>query len=456
MDPIFFEQVLIKLLFYNKNVQEKVFPFLTDDIFDKLENKNLVKTILGFFKKFEKFPNISELKMEMIHNEELSKYFVEVIETDLSEYDDEFLLKKIEVFFKKKRVFHEITRAVECLKDDNLDSLLSIPENFREAVAFTFDNSVGMSVFTEEGKTRMYNHLHEQHEYIPTGLETLDKEIGGGFHKKTVSILLGQGNIGKTLIACAIASLNIQQNKKVLYITMELNEEYITQRILQNIFDMTKEQMINLTKEQYNLAFDKQIKRIGNLLVVKKYSPGINCSHIRSLIKELDLKQKFVPDIIFVDYLGELDSIKEGNNSNDIGKYKCQELEGIAFDFDIPVVSPAQVNRGGYSTSNLDPTDVADSIGIFTETDLVIGITQTPEQYEANVYTLDIMKNRFGERLRKVNIGVDRSKMKLFKLSDISIMTEQDAKSKLSAMSSIVGAGVKENRKEIKNGLIFK
>ena len=437
-----------------------MFPFLTIDLFDKLENKSIVKCILKYFKEYDKIPTISDMKLEIVKDEDGYTYFVEVINTDISEYNDEFLLDKIEEFFRKKLIFHDITKAVDYLKDNEDEKLLSIPESIRTSIGFSFDTNVGMAVFTDEGEERMYNHLHTDDEQISTGLKELDVQIGGGFHKKSVSVLLGQGNIGKTLIACGIAANNILQNKKVLYITMELTEEYITQRILQNLFDLNQFEIKQLSREEFHRKYQELKERIGNLLIVKKYSPGINCSHIRHLLKECEMKIRFKPDILYVDYLGELDSVKEGNNSNDIGKYKCQELEGIAFDYDVPLITPAQVNRGGYSTSSLDPTDVADSIGIFTETDLVIGITQTQEQYEAtpSTYTLDILKNRFGERLKRVSIGVERTKMRLFDLNDIDKMKIEDEKNKnntTNELSSIIRTGMAQNKQEKFRGSIL-
>lgn len=454
MDPLFFEQVLIKLLFFNLDIQQKVFPFLTVDIFDKIENKNIVQRILDFYKKVSKFPNVSELKLDLIEDEDQQKYFIEIIETDISEYDSKFLLEKIEEFFKKKLIFHEIVKATELLKGDDLDKLLVIPDNLRTAVAFSFDTNVGMNVFSENGKKRMYEHIHQKNEVISTKLPDLDKAIGGGFHKKSVSVLLGQGNIGKTLIACAMSANQLYLNKKILYITMELTEEYITQRIIQNLFNMNQYKLKELSEEEFNKEYDKYIDKFKDLLVVKKYSPGINCSHIRHLFKELEMKNNFRPDLLYVDYLGELDSIKEGKNSNDIGKYKCQELEGIAFDFDIPVVTPAQVNRGGYSTSSLDPTDVADSIGIFTETDLVIGITQTQEQYEGNSYTLDIMKNRFGDKLQKVIIGVNRALMQIFTLDELKLISSGND-DKIGKMTGLINMGEKAKKEEKKNKIVI-
>lgn len=454
MDPLFFEQVLIKLLFFNLDIQQKVFPFLTVDIFDKIENKNIVQRILDFYKKVTKFPNISELKLDLIKDEDQQKYFIEIIETNISEYDSKFLLEKIEEFFKKKLIFHEIVKATELLKDDDLNKLLVIPDNIRTSVAFSFDTNVGMNVFSENGKKRMYEHIHQKNEVISTKLPDLDRAIGGGFHKKSVSVLLGQGNIGKTLIACAMSANQLHLNKKILYITMELTEEYITQRIIQNLFNIDQYRLKELSEEEFNKEYDKCIDKFKDLLVVKKYSPGINCSHIRHLFKELEMKNNFRPDLLYVDYLGELDSIKEGNNSNDIGKYKCQELEGIAFDFDIPVVTPAQVNRGGYSTSSLDPTDVADSIGIFTETDLVIGITQTQEQYDGNSYTLDIMKNRFGDKLQKVIVGVNRALMQIFTPDELKLMSSGND-DKIGKMTGLINMGEKAKKEEKKNKTVI-
>ena len=464
MDPLYFEQILIKLLFFNENVRDKVFPFLNVELFDKIENKNIVKKIINFHQKYQKFPNVKEMKIEIAieKEEERAVQFLDIIETDISDYQDEFILDTIEKFFKEKLIFHEIVKSVEILKskdDKDFSKLNNIPENIRSAIAFSFDTNIGMQPFTDNGKERLWDHLHKKDEVVPTGLKSLDEKIGGGFHKKSVSVLLGQGNIGKTLIACGITANAILRNKKVLYITLELTEEYITQRIIQNLLDINQFELKELKSDEFNKRYDNLNKRIGNLLTVKKYSPGINSTTIRMLLKELNLKNNFIPDLLIVDYLGELDSVEKGNNSNDTGKFKCQDLEGIAFDYDIPVVTPAQVNRGGYSKSSLDPTEVADSIGIFTETDLVIGITQTQEQYEANpsTYTLDIMKSRFSDRLQRVSIGVERSKMKIFTLDEIAqIYDENQSKENKNEMLKTLNAGKKEDIKIKLNNFYIK
>lgn len=374
---------------------------------------------MEFNKKYNRFPKISEIKLEL--KESSLKYFEEILLLDITDFDDEFLIDKIEQFFKEKLIFQSLLFGIEELKSGESKQLSNVPDKIREAVSFSFDTKVGLDVFSDEGEEIMYNHLHAENKFISTGVKSLDTIIGGGLQKPSVTCFLAESNLGKSFFKCAISSNIILQSKNVLYITMELTEQYMSQRILQNVFSLNQESLNGLTREQFKEKYRQYKKLVGNKLIVEKYAQGTsNANIIRNLVKELQDKRKFNPDVLILDYLGIFAASKIGkdSNSNEVGKIKCQEIQALSFDLDIPILTSQQCNRGGYGSSRLDPTDMADSIGIFQELDNVIGLTQSDELRALNRYCLETMKCRFADNKKTTIIGGDKSFMKIYDVDE--------------------------------------
>jgi len=416
VSPLFFEKILLRYIFTDLEVRDKILPFIVEDIFDDFSVKENIRTIIKFVDEHSKFPTIPEMKME-IKNKEANDVLVESLDIDTSEYDRSYILNKIEDFFKRKMILNDLTDAATKLKEDDLGILNDTPDKLREKLAFTFNNDIGLNVFSETGRDKFFNFLHNKDKTISTGISYLDKIISGGFHEKSLSLIMSESNLGKSLIMCSLATTSLLNNKNVLYITLEMSEEKITERILANSFDLDINQLQYLTKDAFNTKFDTLASKIDKKLIIKEYAPrSLNASRIRNLLKELKIKQQFVPDIVFVDYMGLMVPINSKNIENTYGEQKrvSEELRAIAVEETLTLVSAVQTNRGGFSNSTLDLTDISDSIGTVATADLIIGVMQSDEYRAAGKYRWIILKNRYGLNKIPMNICVDYPKMRIF------------------------------------------
>ncbi len=414
MEPVFFEKVLLKFLFQDKEVREKVLPFLNAKIFEDFENKEIVKNILEFNNEFKKFPTIPDLKLH-VEKKEIFERIKEIVELDLTEYSFDSLFKEIELFFKNKLVWNEITDAVEKIKDNKINNLNNFPDNLRTALAFTFDTEIGLDFLNEED--RLFDALHNRDKIISTGLPTLNKIIDGGVHEKTLTLFMGETNLGKTLVKCSLATNFLLLNKNVLYVTLEMSEEKISERIMANLFDVEINDLRNINRENFALKFKSIKKKIQNSLIIKEFpTRGINTNTLRNLLKELEIKKNFKPDVVCIDYLGIMNPNSElkSDNTYTIGKRISEELRGLAVEIGIPLLSSVQTNRSGFSSAEIDLKNTADSIGTTATGDIIIGITQPEEFVNTNKYCFIVLKNRFGFNKVKFVVSVNKLKMKVF------------------------------------------
>lgn len=418
MEPIFFENLLIKTLFTNVDVRDKVYPFLTTDIFENFENQKLVKEFQSFRSKYEKFPTVSELKL-IIEQPKIFENLTNIMSLDTTEYGEEFINSKLESFFKRKLTWNAITGVVDILKDGNIDHANDLPDKIREALSFSFDTSIGYD-FAEDAE-RMFEYLHSVEKYIPTKITALDQVTEGGFHNKTLTLLMGASGIGKTTIMCGFATNAFLQGKKVLYVTLEMPEEKINTKILSNLMDTPTRELKRIPKQEFLKRYADITRRVKSNLIIKEYPAGsMNANRLRNLLKDLKTKKNFVPDIVFVDYIGIMAPNVASKDGNTNSKYKAisEELSGIASEFDLPIVTGVQTNRGGFSASDLSLTDVADSIGMIATAALVIGIIQTDEMKSMGYYDMVILKNRYGENCRKFSMGIDYNVMRIYNIID--------------------------------------
>ena len=456
---------MLKLILTDSKIRDKVFPYLDLKIFDNFGCKEIVKKIKQFESKYDSFPSFKDLKL-FIDKKDVYEELDNINNLDISDYKNEFVLDNVKEFIKGKLIFNYLALAHEKLNDGNLDDIGPFADKLKEANSFSFDDNVGLDLFSDEGEQLMYEHLHSEDECIPTGILGFDEMIRGGLHRKSVTVFVAQSNLGKTLIKCAVAANMILNNQKVVYVTCELSEPYVGERILQNMFNVDRDRLGNLSREEFGRVYKKFKEKIKNNLIIKKYGAGkSNVNHLKMLFKELHDKKKFVPDILLLDYLGIFGAYgaTKNSNSNDIGKLKCQELEAFAYEYDVPVLTSAQSNRSGYGRSDIDPTHIADAIGIFTETDVVIGVTQTEELRELDPpqFTWLLLKNRFGLNLKQLQVGICYEKMKLYNLDSDGLVIgnskelEKDKSDKIESVSKHLDEqfGIGKKKKVMKDYL---
>ena len=414
MDAIFFEKVLIKFLFTNEKVRDKAVPFLNPVIFEDQKNLQLIKTALAMNDKFEKFPTVPEMRIEL-KTEDVYKRLIEIMEMDISEYQTEFLLEEIEEFIRNKLVHNINVEIAMSLNNDKQEELKQAPDNLREAIAFSFDTKIGLDFLEDE--ERLYNHLHNKDRVISTSFSVLNKAIEGGFHCKSLTLFMAETNLGKSLIITSIGVDCILKNKNVLYVTCEMSEEKISERVMSNIFDIDSEDLLLLSRNKFHEKFEKIRKQVNNKLVIKEYPPrAISANHIRNLVKELKVRKKFTPDVIFIDYIGIMNPIykNKGDNSYLEVKRISEEVRALAVELGLPIVSAVQTNRGGFGDAEIDLTDISDSIGTAATADVIIGVTQSEEMRTMGKFVWIILKNRYGINKKKIEVNVDYYKMRVY------------------------------------------
>jgi len=421
MDAIFFEKVLIKFLFINDKVREKTVPFLVPEIFEDQKNLQLIKTALSMNERFEKFPTVPEMRLEL-DNEDVYNRLIEIMEMDISEYQTDFLLEEIESFLRDKLVHNVNVDIAINLNNGKVEELKKTPDQLREAIAFSFDTKVGLDFLEEE--ERLYTFLHNQDRVIPSSITDLNKITEGGFHEKSLTLFMAETNLGKSLIMTSLAVDCILKNKNVLYVTCEMSEDKISERMMSNMFDVSTEDLKLLTKDKFHQKFEKIRSEVDKKIVLKEYPPrSINSNHIRNLVKELKVRKKFVPDIIFIDYLGIMNPIYKNKSDNSYLEVKriSEEVRAIAVEMGIPIVSAVQTNRKGFGDSEIDLTDISDSIGTAATADVIVGVTQSEEMRAMGKFVWIVLKNRYGLNKKKITVNVDYYRMRVFEDEESSI-----------------------------------
>lgn len=585
-------------MFRDEEVREKLIPYLNVDVFDSEECIDIVKHILTHMEQYGRFPTKKECKLKLPTNVFIK--LVEICDIDISDYDKAFILDTLEDFFRQKLALEAILDAKDGLDSGDDKKLMSSPDKLREALSFTFDTNIGLNVVADGD--RMYAALHDRDKVVSTGLKTLDALIEGGFHEKSLSLVLAEcvtedttvsikeeldnkfnytnvkicevkqlleqnkniwvyspdgyvkvlkyvdkgfkkiyeislnrfhykplkcsgnhliqtdlgwkpvqeiyesydngvcnvlttdgyriaciskmeekekvvdlavdhdnhryytngisshnSNLGKSLIKCSLSTNSLLQNKNVLYISLEMSEEKISERVLANTFDIDLNDLKMLDKNKFMLKMEEMNNKTrGNFYVVAYPPKSVNANRIRNILKELKTKKKFEPDIIFVDYMGLMspNASRKTDNSYSEQKTISEELRAVAVEYGLPVVSAVQTNRGGFGNAELDMTDIADSIGTVATADIIFGVTQTQEMREAGRYTFLLLKNRYGENKKKCYIGVNYPRMRIYDIEEDNKKTSKDINSNIDDADDVVSNLLRQDKKNQKKKII--
>lgn len=422
------EQTILKNLIYNEDFLRKVLPFIKEEYFTDRTDRAIFNEISKFTEAYNSSPTIEAIELAIKEKRTLSDDEVEkcesclqeIVKTKHEESKIDWLVDKTEEFCQEKAIYNAVLGSISILdgKDKTQDKG-SIPKLLSDALAISFDSSVGHD-YMEDSDAR-YEFYHRTEERIPFDLEFFNKITKGGLPNKTLNIALAGTGVGKSLFMCHVAAGAMVQGKNVLYITMEMSEEKIAERIDANLLNVTVDDLVNLPKDLYDKKIERLREKTVGKLIIKEYPTASASSvHFRTLLNELNLKKSFVPDIIFIDYLNICCSarIKAGANVNSYTYVKAiaEELRGLAVEFGVPIVSATQTTRSGFSSSDPGLEDTSESFGLPATADLMFALISSEELEEMGQIMVKQLKNRYNDPtyFKRFTLGIDRSKMRLY------------------------------------------
>lgn len=430
-----FERVIFSHLVENEDYGRKVVPFLKREYFHDHIDQVIFNVVDNYVKQYNAFPSKETIIIDLgnvnnISDETYSQArdIVNSLTPDKNS-DLSWLVDRTEKFCQEKAVYNAIMASIQII-DDKTGKLSkgSIPNILSDALAISFDTNIGHD-FIEDANSR-FDFYHKKEEKVPFGLEYMDKITKGGLPRKTLSVVLGGTGGGKSLFMCHCAATNLTMGKNVLYITMEMAEERIAERIDANLLDISLNDLELIPKETYQKRIDKlKSKTIGKLIIKEYPTASAGSANFRHLINELRLKKNFVPDIIYVDYLNICASsrIKQssGVNSYTYVKAIVEELRGLAVETNTVLITATQTTRSGYGSSDVDLTDTSESWGVPQTADFFIAIINNDELQSLNQVMIKQLKNRFSDMSenRRFVLGIDKSKMRLY---DVEQSAQED------------------------------
>lgn len=420
------EKVILHNLIKNETFARKITPFLQREYFHDRSVRFVFEGIHDFILKYNNLPTKEALyiildKNKSITQEEMKKVcnILEEISNNNEACDNEWLMNETETFCKDKAVYNAIMESIQIIDGKSEQSQGSIPDILSKALAVSFDVHIGHDYI--EDYEKRYEFYHTIEKKVPFDLEFFNQITNGGTPSKTLNICMAGTGVGKSLFLCHHAANCLKQNANVLYITCEMAEERIAERIDANLLDVT----LDALKELPKIVYDKRIKNLGagvkGKLIIKEYPTATaNVNHFRFLLDELWLKRKFKPDVIFIDYLNICASarVKSGSNINSYTYIKsiAEELRGLAVEYNVPLFSATQTTRSGYSNTDVSLEDTSESFGLPATADFMFALISTEELAEMNQIMVKQLKNRYNDTTlnRKFILGINRSKMKVF------------------------------------------
>ena len=424
------EQTALSNLIHNEDYARKVLPFLKGDYFSDRIDRVIFEEIEKFADKYNAFPNKTSLQVELESRKDLNeddfKRVVDAVKT-LQRDDEvnfEWLVETTEQFCKDKAVYNAIVDGIKIIDGkDKARGVDALPSILTDALAVGFDNRVGHD-YLLDSESR-FDFYHKVEEKIPFDLEFFNRITKGGLPQKTLNIVLAGTGVGKSLFMCHVAANCLNQGKNVLYVTLEMAEERIAERIDANLMNISIDDLHDLPKKMFDDKIGQIIKSTSGQLVIKEYpTASAHSNHFRGLIKELAVKKSFNPDIIFVDYLNICASSRFKANGN-VNSYMyikaiAEELRGLAVETNVPIVSATQTTRSGFSNSDIGLEDTSESFGLPATADLMFALISNEELDELNQIAVKQLKNRYNDPTinKRFVIGVDRAKMKLFDVED--------------------------------------
>ncbi len=423
-NPIQFEKILLKFLFKKESLRNKVLPFLKVELFND-NSDDIVKEIIAFSNDFGKFPSPRDLLLGT-KDDRVKEKLTEIGNIVLADLDEGNLTKKVEQYFRTQLIFNEISQITIALEEGKLDEV--DPQKLVEAKSFTFDDSIGLDIFEDDG-TKFFEDLHNPETFIPTGFKKFDEMLCGGFKTKSLNLFIGGVNFGKTFFKCALSKQFLLQNQNVLFIPLEGTEEAIRDRIYYNLFDFTRKELMNLNLSDIKDLFIKVKDSIKNRLIIKEYPEhSFTANKLRLLLKELKDKRGYIPKVVMMDYMGLVSRNaipKDGGKIDSNLKVASEEFHAVAKEFDIIMISSMQYNRKGFESSDPGMGDTSESFATMFTADEVFVLIQTDEMLKNSQYVYKKVKTRTGNKGFVGNIYANFEKQCLFELDQGQIHPNQ-------------------------------
>jgi len=419
------ETTILRNLVFNEEYSRKVIPFIQPDYFEQRTEKIIFEEITQFIVKYGNAITTEALAIELENRTDLSE--IEVKETreitsSLTDApaDNQWLEDTTEKWCRDRAIYLALMESISIAdggdKEKNRDA---IPSILSDALAVSFDNHIGHN-YLEDYKER-YESYHRKEDRIPFDLDYFNKITKGGLPNKTLNIALAGTGVGKSLFMCHMASSVLLSGSNVLYITMEMSEEKIAERIDANLLNVPIQDLADLPRTSFENKVTNLSKKTQGQLIIKEYpTASAHSGHFKALLNELALKKSFKPDIIFVDYLNICASSRyKGSaniNSYTLVKSIAEELRGLAVEAEVPIVSATQTTRSGYGSSDVDLTDTSESFGLPATADLMFALISTEELEQLGQIMVKQLKNRYNDLsvFKRFVVGIDRAKMRLY------------------------------------------
>jgi len=419
------ETTILRNLICNEDYARKVIPFIQPDYFEQRSEKVIFEEVTQFIVKYNSSITIEALNIEIENRTDLTESEIsEVRDINASLTDavveQQWLLDTTEKWCRDRSIYLALMESIQIADgNDEKKTRDAIPTILSDALAVSFDNHIGHD-YLQDYEDR-YESYHRKEDKIPFDLEFFDKITKGGIPNKTLNIALAGTGVGKSLFMCHVASSVLLQGKNVLYITLEMAEEKIAERIDANLLNVPIQDITDLPKPMFDKKVDSIAKKTQGTLIIKEYpTASAHSGHFKALLNELALKKSFKPDIIFIDYLNICASSRYRQNSS-VNSYSfikaiAEELRGLAVESNLPIVSATQTTRSGFGSSDVDLTDTSESFGLPATADLMFALISTEELEGLGQIMVKQLKNRYNDPTmnKRFVVGIDRAKMRLY------------------------------------------
>ena len=419
------ELLVLNNLLHNEKYTRKVIPFIKEDYFQDTKEKIIFQEIFSFIEKYSKTTNRESLLIEIENRNDINgdtyKEIVSCIDSfEETDVNQDWLVDTTEKWCRDRAIYLALMDAIQIADgNDEKRGRDAIPSILSDALSVSFNSQVGHD-YLEDYEDR-YDFYHRKEEKIPFDLEYFNKITKGGLPNKTLNIALAGTGVGKSLFMCHCAASALSSGKNVLYITCEMAEEKIAERIDANLLNVAIQQLTDIPKSMFENKVTKLAEKTQGSLIIKEYpTASAHAGHFRALLNELAIKKSFRPDIIFIDYLNICASSRYRGNST-VNSYSyiksiAEELRGLAVEANVPIVSATQTTRSGYSSSDVDLTDTSESFGLPATADLMFALISTEELEQLNQIMVKQLKNRYNDPtvFKRFIVGIDRAKMRLY------------------------------------------